>query len=417
MAARTGSDPNGQASPDPRRSRSSPRCGNAVGVERRPAHRVPGPQGVRPGPPAPVAAGGGRRVRHLQEHARPLGRRRPRPRRHGRPAVGPDRHRLRHRRPGGGGQVAARLRQDQPQPHRQGRPPRQEGAAGLGGGGPGRRGPREVVLAQFAGALAAPLVKMAGLLQALPRNFAYGLKALLDQKAESEPPPPAPPEPAGAPPARGRGCHAERPRALADGRSPPTDGATKHQPTRPRRRRTTGGHGSAGGRGSGWTAEASVPVGADEAPVDTAPASDQAPAETADGAPSAPAETSDEAPAVSASAPDEAPADPADEPPGAADGIGERLGRRNTGRRGPGARRIAVRYGRRGTGRHGRRSATRRDGAVHPAETPVEAPTDEAPTDEAPTDEAPTDIGATPDVAATLPSSDPITTPEETQES
>jgi large subunit ribosomal protein L10 len=41
---------------------------------------------------------------------------------------------------------------------------------------------REVLLAMFAGALQAPLVKTAGLLQALPRNFAYGLKALIDQK-------------------------------------------------------------------------------------------------------------------------------------------------------------------------------------------------------------------------------------------
>ncbi len=41
---------------------------------------------------------------------------------------------------------------------------------------------REVLLAQFAGALQAPLVKTAGLLQALPRSFAYGLKALIDQK-------------------------------------------------------------------------------------------------------------------------------------------------------------------------------------------------------------------------------------------
>ena len=41
---------------------------------------------------------------------------------------------------------------------------------------------RDVLLAQFAGALQAPLVKTAGLLQALPRNFAYGLKALIDQK-------------------------------------------------------------------------------------------------------------------------------------------------------------------------------------------------------------------------------------------
>ena len=45
---------------------------------------------------------------------------------------------------------------------------------------------REVLLAQFAGALQAPLVKTAGLLQALPRNLAYGLKALLDQKSVQE---------------------------------------------------------------------------------------------------------------------------------------------------------------------------------------------------------------------------------------
>jgi large subunit ribosomal protein L10 len=39
---------------------------------------------------------------------------------------------------------------------------------------------RDVLLAQFAGALQAPLVKTASLLQALPRNLAYGLKALID---------------------------------------------------------------------------------------------------------------------------------------------------------------------------------------------------------------------------------------------
>jgi large subunit ribosomal protein L10 len=42
---------------------------------------------------------------------------------------------------------------------------------------------REVMLSQFAGMLQAPLVKTAGLLQALPRNMAYGLKALVDQKS------------------------------------------------------------------------------------------------------------------------------------------------------------------------------------------------------------------------------------------
>ena len=42
--------------------------------------------------------------------------------------------------------------------------------------------PREVLLAKLAGALAAPMVQFAGLLEALPRNFAYGLAALIDQQ-------------------------------------------------------------------------------------------------------------------------------------------------------------------------------------------------------------------------------------------
>jgi large subunit ribosomal protein L10 len=41
---------------------------------------------------------------------------------------------------------------------------------------------REELLARFAGALQSPLVKTAGLLQALPRNFAYGLSALIEQR-------------------------------------------------------------------------------------------------------------------------------------------------------------------------------------------------------------------------------------------
>lgn len=41
--------------------------------------------------------------------------------------------------------------------------------------------PREELLARFAGGLAAPMVQFAGLLQALPRNFAYGLAALIEQ--------------------------------------------------------------------------------------------------------------------------------------------------------------------------------------------------------------------------------------------
>jgi large subunit ribosomal protein L10 len=44
--------------------------------------------------------------------------------------------------------------------------------------------PREVLLARLAGAFAAPMQQFAGLLEALPRNFAYGLKALIDQQSE-----------------------------------------------------------------------------------------------------------------------------------------------------------------------------------------------------------------------------------------
>ena len=42
---------------------------------------------------------------------------------------------------------------------------------------------REVMLSQLAGLMQAPLVKTAGLLQALPRNMAYGLSALIDSKS------------------------------------------------------------------------------------------------------------------------------------------------------------------------------------------------------------------------------------------
>jgi large subunit ribosomal protein L10 len=41
---------------------------------------------------------------------------------------------------------------------------------------------RDVLLARFAGLLASPLSTMAGLLKAIPQNFAYGLSALIDAK-------------------------------------------------------------------------------------------------------------------------------------------------------------------------------------------------------------------------------------------
>ena len=52
--------------------------------------------------------------------------------------------------------------------------------------------PRDTLLAQFAGALSAPLQQLAGLVQALPRNLAYGISALIEQRqAGGEAPPEA----------------------------------------------------------------------------------------------------------------------------------------------------------------------------------------------------------------------------------
>jgi len=62
--------------------------------------------------------------------------------------------------------------------------------------------PREVLLARLAGGFQAPLTKAAGLFQAFTRNFAYGLKAYVDQRAAEAPaaeaPAPAPAEEAPA---------------------------------------------------------------------------------------------------------------------------------------------------------------------------------------------------------------------------
>jgi large subunit ribosomal protein L10 len=115
--------------------------------------------------------------------------------------------------------------------------------------------PRDVLLARLAGAIAAPLQQMAGLLQALPRNLAYGLSALIDQR---------PPEAAPAP----------EPSATAEsapGPATPSD-------TAPVEAADTSG-----------TAEAAAPSETDEATDEE----EAAPAETAE---TAPAETTETAP-------------------------------------------------------------------------------------------------------------------------
>jgi large subunit ribosomal protein L10 len=63
--------------------------------------------------------------------------------------------------------------------------------------------PREELLARLAGLMAAPMVQFAGLLQAVPRDFAYGLQALIAQGgapgAPASPEAPADEAPAEAP--------------------------------------------------------------------------------------------------------------------------------------------------------------------------------------------------------------------------
>ncbi|MDE0804398.1 MAG: 50S ribosomal protein L10 [Acidimicrobiales bacterium] len=100
--------------------------------------------------------------------------------------------------------------------------------------------PREVLLAKLAGGMAAPMQKFAGLLQALPRNFAYGLKALIDQGGApgapaDEPAPAAEEAPAEEPPAEEAAPAAEddtstddTPAAEAD--TPETDNQTDEAP-------------------------------------------------------------------------------------------------------------------------------------------------------------------------------------------
>ena len=52
--------------------------------------------------------------------------------------------------------------------------------------------PRDVLLARLASGFQAPLVKAAGLFQAFTRNMAYGVKALIDQRASESPAQPEP---------------------------------------------------------------------------------------------------------------------------------------------------------------------------------------------------------------------------------
>jgi len=95
--------------------------------------------------------------------------------------------------------------------------------------------PRDVLLAQLAGAIAAPLRQFAGLLQALPRNLAYGLSALLDQQggapAEAAAPEAAAPEAPAAPEAAPEAPVAEE--AVAEAPAAPEAAAEAEAPAEP----------------------------------------------------------------------------------------------------------------------------------------------------------------------------------------
>ena len=167
----------------PPRSPPSTRSRATVdGLHHRRRHRVPRPHRRPDLDAAPPAAHPGRRLQGLQEHARSSRHRRHRRGVAGRVLGRPDGHRLRRRRRLGRRQGPARLRP---------RVPKLIVKGGVVDGKPlsmkdlsalADLPSRDVLLAQIAGLLASPLRTMAGLLKAVPQNFAYGLSALIESK-------------------------------------------------------------------------------------------------------------------------------------------------------------------------------------------------------------------------------------------
>jgi large subunit ribosomal protein L10 len=124
--------------------------------------------------------------------------------------------------------------------------------------------PRDVLLAQIAGAFQAPLVKAAGLFQALPRNLAYGVKALIDQRVAGGEATPAEPEAAEAP-------EAEAPEPAAAEPASAPESSAPERPAEP----------------EAAEPEAAEPEAA-EAEASAAAATSEAPDESATDAPAAP---------------------------------------------------------------------------------------------------------------------------------
>ncbi len=83
--------------------------------------------------------------------------------------------------------------------------------------------PREELLARLAGGFQAPLVKAAGLFQALPRSLAYGIKALIDLRVEGGEALEVPAEDASAEEAPAAEATAGAPAETAEAEAPATE--------------------------------------------------------------------------------------------------------------------------------------------------------------------------------------------------
>jgi large subunit ribosomal protein L10 len=96
---------------------------------------------------------------------------------------------------------------------------------------------REVLLTQIAGLFQQPHTRAAGLFQAFPRNFAYGLKALIDQRvaggesapADEAPAPEAAATEAEAPAAEAPAAEAEAPAPEAEAAAPESESTESEQ--------------------------------------------------------------------------------------------------------------------------------------------------------------------------------------------
>ena len=129
------------------------------------------------------------------------------------------------------GQGAARLRTQQPGARAEGRSARRPDHHAVDIEALAELPSRDALLAQVAGVFQAPLTKAAGLFQAFTRNFAYGVKALIDQRGG------VPDEPAEAAAEEAPAAEAPPPRPNRPlPRRRPTLPRPKQRPSRRRRR-------------------------------------------------------------------------------------------------------------------------------------------------------------------------------------